>query len=352
MLTLAGLLAAVIVFPLGDSDAASFVMSLPVFLQVIISRIPDGTPIQLLMLPGILIIVAGYAFIRRGRRHFVTASGARGQLPGSDTILYLRPFDADTSPLPSLLTRESFFLLETKLWTTAWLVLRGNTRYEELLTYAFRRLGRIVTLGDPKERLPQLGASRMYAPSGRPGSSGGEEWKTVVAEQIARAKLILLHVGISSGLHWEVETVIAAADPLHVLLCINPAGKPKKRIRNILDSARRREVDATWREFREALGAFFPRGLPETLGDCRFVRFDAGWTAIPVQVTKRRLAWFVPTRPRWPGRDTIDGVLAWLLWLMIPEPLARKMARRTINFATFMVAFLGVITAIVMMATH
>jgi len=354
MLTLAGLLAIFIVIPLGDADAASYLMRFPYFLQVIISRIPDGTPPQLLMLPGALIGFAGYVSIRRGRRHLVAASSAGGQLPGPDTILYLRPFVADRSPLPSLFTLDSFIFgfFEKKPWIHSWLVLRGIARYEELIAYAFRRLGKIVTIGDPQERLPQLGAARMYAPSGRPGSSGGAEWQTVVAEQIARAKLILLHVGISPGLHWEVETVIAAADPLRVLLCINPAGKLKNRIRNSIDPARRREADATWRVFREAHGALFPRGLPETLGDCRFVRFHADWTAIPVQVTKRRLAWFVPTRPRWPGRDTLDGVLAWLLWLMIPERLARRLARRTINAATFMVALVGVVTAIVMVAIH
>jgi len=342
MTVMIGLLAMLIVCPLGVADTASYMMRLPIFLQIVISQVPDGTPLEFLMLPGELTIAAGYVLIKLGRRHLVATYGASALRSSGATLLYLRPFVADKSPLPLAVPLVFVDLFDMRYWTCGWLRLRGITRYEELIAYAFRHVGRAVTMGDPREHLPQLGASRVYC-----ASAGASEaaWKTVVAEQIAGAKLILLHVGLSAAMHWEIEKVIAIADPQRVLLCVYPPGKQKTKSKLRPYSARRAEVNTAWSQFREACGAIFPHRLPETIGDARFVKFDANWTAEPVQATMRKVAWFMPQRPSWPRQDTMDGVIAWLLWVMIPEPFARRLARRTIHVATFIVASLVVVFA-------
>ena len=268
-----GVLAVLIVLPLGDDDAVSFVMRLPTFLLILNSQVPEGTPLLFLMLPGLLTLFAGYALLKLGRRHLVATYPAGAIRASGDRLLYLRPFIADKSPIPITLPLDFFLFgfFEMRVWTFTWLVMRGITRYEELIAYAFRRVGRLVTIGDPKERLPQLGASRVYAASsGSTGSAGEAPWKTAVAEQMAGARLILLHVGISDAIRWEIEAVVALADPQPVLLCVNPPGKRKTKLRG-LDSALRAEVKAAWRQFRDACGTIFPQSLPETIGDARFV---------------------------------------------------------------------------------
>lgn len=347
MMAITGVLLFLIVLPLGSEDAASFVMRLPAFLQAAMSRIPEGTPLLVLAVPGPLTFVAGVALLKRGRRHLVATYHAGALRTRENALLYLRPFVADKSPIPYT-TPLDFWVLagffDMRVLTGMWLRLRGVSRYEEFIACAFRRLGTLVTIGDPTERLPQLGGTRVYVPSsGSTGSAGEDAWKTEVNQQMAHAKLILLHVGFSEAVRWEIERVIAVADPQHVVLCVNPLGKRKAGFRNLVDSARRAEVSAVWREFRESCGAIFPRGLPETIGDARFVKFDANWTAEPVQV-KRGLLWLTTRRPR---RDTIGGALSWLSWVMVPDRFARRLARRLINAASFFILVVAVILAII-----
>ena len=50
--------------------------------------------------------------------------------------------------------------------------------YEERLARTLRKVGPFVAVGDPTERLPLLGAARMYA--------ADEEWQETVDELTAR----------------------------------------------------------------------------------------------------------------------------------------------------------------------
>jgi hypothetical protein len=348
-----GVLLVLIVLPLGSDDAASVVSRFPVFLQNAISRIPEGTPLLVVELPGAIAFAAGVALLKRGRRYFVATYRAGLLRPSENTILYLRPFVADKTPVPYTTPLDTWVLagmFDMRVWTGLLLRLRGVTRYEEFIAYAFRRLGTLVTIGDPTEQLPQLGATRVYVPSsGSVGSVGTDAWQTEVAKQIACAKLILLHVGSSAGIRWEIERVIAVADPRRVVLCVYRPGKRKPGLRN-LDSAHRSEVKTVWKEFREAHGAIFPHGLPETIGDGRFIKFDANWTAVPLQA-KRGIIWFFPSRTGRLRRDTIDGTLVWLSWVMVPDRFARRLVRRLINFATCVIIFFAaLILAVITLA--
>jgi hypothetical protein len=335
------MLAMAMVLPLGEEYAESYFRMLPRFLQIVIAAVPEGTPLVLLMLPGGSIAMAGYLLVKRGRRHLVATYEASEPHAFKDLILYLRPFAADDSPFrfPLMLGGSFAALLDKWERTRRKLAMRGVSRYEELLAYAFRPTGSFVTIGDPKERLPLLGAARIY--SDTPGSAGSvdeEAWKTEVGRQIADARLVLLHIGISEGIRWEIERVVQVADPRRIVLCVNPAGKLKLRLR-ALNSAFRAEMRDAWAQFRAACGGAFPHGLPESIGDARFVRFDADWTARPVPPPKRKVVWFLPGRNPDVSRQTVDSALTWLTWMMVPEPFARRIARKCINFLTFLVAF-------------
>jgi hypothetical protein len=344
-----GMLRVFIVFPLGEEDSASFIYQLPVFIQVLIYQIPDGTPLILLMLPGMLILFIGYVIIKFGRRHLVVSYPASEFDNTTDTLLYLRPFVTDKLSIPYTGTLDWIILgaFDTRLWTVMWLFLHGINRYEELLAYAFRHIGKFVTIGNPKEQLPQLGALRLY--SSTTEDKGGDSWKNTVSQLIADSKLICLHVGFSDSIRWEIEAVIASADPQSVLLCVN-APRPKAKLRG-LQKVIRAEIGSAWNQFREAYGPIFPHGLPKTLGKGRFVRFNEDWGAEPVQPTKRKVAWFIPVRSSRNRPNKVESALAWLSWILVPEPFGRRFARKFINFLTFIVSLFGIIAFLVLLVS-
>ena len=348
---LVGALEMLIVFPLGEKEAESYFLKLPEFLQIIIAAIPEGTPILVLALPGGLMFMACLALVKQGRRHLVPVYDSSEPHIFREPILYLRPFVADESPAQFVrsLSRVLFPLLNKRdrTWNRLEIVER-ITRYEELLAFAFRQIGTFVAIGAPKEALPKLGAARIYTAMPDPAGSEDEEiWKIEVERQMAGARLILLHIGESEGIKWEIKRVIQLADPKRLVLCVNPPRKLRPGLRNLYNKAFRAEIQDLWGQFRNTCGAFFPHGLPEVIGDARFVRFDLEWTASLVQPTKRKLAWFIPGRPTDLSRKTIESALAWLTWMMIPESFGRKLVRNLINYITFIISFFVVIILLV-----
>ena len=326
---------------LGEDDAQTYFEKLPAVVQTIVLAIvlevPEGTPLLVLMLPGLALAVTGFNIAQRGRRHLVATFEVSEPHAFTEPILYLRPFTADVSGVRSPSIFGSMFVHLSK-WDLTWARVQwwpGVERYEELLAYAFRRVGTVVTLGDPREPLPLVGATRTYAvtPSAE-GEPDDEAWRREVGAQIENARLVLLHIGSSEGLRWEIEQVIARADPGRVVLCVNP---PPGKLTPSLYTWRRVQADAlkAWTEFREASGAAFPRGLPEAIGDTRFVRFDVDWTARLVERPQRKLFWLLPGGNPDLSRKTVEGALAWLAWMLVPESAGRRFIRRVVSQVLF-----------------
>jgi hypothetical protein len=135
----------------------------------------------------------------------------------------------------------------------------AGMRHEQVLARAFRKVGPFVAIGDPTERLPQLGAARMYADD--------DEWREVVADLTARAGVVVLHAGESEGLAWEIEHVMGLDEPERLLIALPvQAGR---------DQPTKQE---SYETFRRMFGHLFPRPLPATIGTSTFLFFEADWT--------------------------------------------------------------------------
>jgi hypothetical protein len=114
-------------------------------------------------------------------------------------VLYLRPFGEDTSAPPDrrpLSNRNvdptgAAFLLPYAL---------GKSDEEELAS-AVSQIGPFLAVGRPGERLPQLGAARLYVSS--------EEWQDTVDRLLDKACVVILRVGstMTEGFWWEVARV-------------------------------------------------------------------------------------------------------------------------------------------------
>src|SRR4051812_41304630 len=72
-----------------------------------------------------------------------------------------------------------------------------------------------------------------------------------------------------------------------------------------------------------------PEGIPGWVLSLPPIRPGLG--ASIVLPPKLKVAWFLPGGMLRARRDSIDGVVAWLSWLIVPEPVARRLARRFIT---------------------
>jgi hypothetical protein len=72
---------------------------------------------------------------------------------------------------------------------------------EQELTFMLERIGPVVAIGRPGERLPELGAARLYV--------GDDDWRRVVGEFMDNAALVVIRAGETANLWWETEEALA-----------------------------------------------------------------------------------------------------------------------------------------------
>lgn len=161
-------------------------------------------------------------------------------------VLYLRAFSIDASDVDEAAD-------------TPW----GRVmtlRDEEVLTEALRGVGPVFAVGEPGTSLPLPGASRMTLED--------HAWQARVRKLMDDSALVVLRIGFSEGVLWEVETAVATVPPERLLLFC-----PR-----YLSGSR---LDARFGDFRERTASIFPAPLPSTLMGCRFLGFEADWTPRP-----------------------------------------------------------------------
>ncbi len=205
----------------------------------------------------------GWFLFLRGRRHRVWIGH-----PSDDTrkpILFLRPF-----------TQDGVQAYVHQTMKGAWAATKTGGRYEDMIRHAFRNMGPLLAIGKPGEKLPQTGAARVYF-----SSSDEQGWKQKVGELLADSQLVLLQIGGSPGLAWEVEQAVdtLASTPTCLVLCI-----PTPRLGLLGLSSRmlrKRKRKRMYQAFRELHGSKFPKGLPEDIGCDQFICFDQDWTPRP-----------------------------------------------------------------------
>jgi hypothetical protein len=159
----------------------------------IASGSPDESPFALIAIP---FFAAGMLVHYRGRQHAAKARVEGPQSPLMDSrpdVLYLRSFQTDPStPLRQLMVG----------WTTE----------EDELAGVLRPFGDMVAIGQPGERLPVPGATRMYASQ--------SEWKRVVLATMKSAPLVVIRAGSSPGLLWEMGQAIRTLNPERLLILV------------------------------------------------------------------------------------------------------------------------------------
>ncbi len=150
-------------------------------------------------------------------------------------VVYLRPFEAD----------------------------RRERWYERRIARAVKELGPVITVGRPQEELPATPyMAREYLLE--------DEWQARVLDLIDRAQLLILSVGTSAGVVWELEQVVRLERPERLVLCLGSDAVPRIRAN--------RNAGALYRTFCERFARMFPKGLPADPRGSAFVAFARDWT--------------------------------------------------------------------------
>ena len=143
------------------------------------------------------------------------------------SVLYLRSFtaDEDLSRRPRMLGHLLWSLTE-----------------EEQLVEALREVGPVVAIGRPGERLPRLGATRIYVDD--------EDWQRRIRSWFERAILVVIHVPSNPtiGVTWELERSLIAV--------------PRSRLVLLLPKDSNALEWITWKLQEHGLTPLLPQELP------------------------------------------------------------------------------------------
>jgi hypothetical protein len=212
-----------------------------------------------------VLVLIGYGISRvggkqelRGRRHLAPVLASPRQLPDRSFVLYLRSFTDDSSRAET----------EVLMWPGPMGVILNLTAsrqtQEEQLAAALSAAGPVVALGRPGDRLPGLGACRMYVPD--------DGWRETIVDLLRRARLVVMVLGPGRNLEWELVQAVRIVPPERLALFVFMPSASYPGIRKVISRAFAREA----RQLRRQTGEdWSPPALPEYPRGVN--RLDAGW---------------------------------------------------------------------------
>lgn len=117
-------------------------------------------------------------------------------------VVYLRSFGVDDQLLVTAGGRSARL--------AGFVTYTASVSPEQEMAYIMDGIGPVVAIGKPGERLPELGAARLYV--------GDDEWRRVVGELMIDAALVVIRAGETANLWWEIEEVMARCSPERVII--------------------------------------------------------------------------------------------------------------------------------------
>jgi hypothetical protein len=148
---------------------------------------------------GIVFGIGGFgvAVLGAGLFRIARALGRSGtkrvlEVDHRQAALYLRSFDDDSVPLPTIASaRRPLFELFS---------LRGTDPFEESVAWELNSYGPVVAVGRPGRSLASLGAAREHL--------SDDTWKDQVASRMEEAGIIAIATGQTDGLAWELGQIV------------------------------------------------------------------------------------------------------------------------------------------------
>ncbi|MGW7043241.1 hypothetical protein ACWGDT_11045 [Streptomyces avermitilis] len=192
-----------------------------------ISRTTDGSSVPWwdfdLLVP--LVSASGYTLLAGarqlavlGRQHLSDIIQSPKDLQSGSYSLYLRSFEDD---LPRTALEETEYRAPGPGALLPDLNLSSRTE-EEQLAEVLKPVAPMVAVGRPGERLPLVGARRLYLPI--------DDWQDTVRDLMLRARLVVIAVGPGLGLLWELTEAVRLL-PAQRLMLLVPGRETYERFR-------------------------------------------------------------------------------------------------------------------------
>jgi len=202
-----------------------------------------------LRLVALVVFYAGLSFYNRGKRMQSMPPQALLALDHRPPVLYLRAFKDDKAAAERPLSRLLGFIV----------VFFGVPTEEEQLAEAMNDIGPMIAIGKPGEKLPELGASRIYV--------SDADWQSQVRALMAGARLVVLRAANTDGFWWEMKQAPKYIAPERVMFLL-PFKKDE------------------YEKFCKRAHGLLPRSLPDYEGAANLVGsqlramlyFDRDWT--------------------------------------------------------------------------
>jgi TM2 domain-containing membrane protein YozV len=159
------------------------------------------------LLGMIAVIRFGVLFLRTGWKYdTLTADQARARDP-RPPVIYLRSFHQDDELLPVAGGRLRRIWQSIAPFVIQYTAVAGP---EQELAMILHRLGPVIAIGKPGERLPELGAARLYV--------GNDRWRSTVDDLLKEAGLVLIRAGTTPSLWWEIEETMKLVPRERILI--------------------------------------------------------------------------------------------------------------------------------------
>jgi hypothetical protein len=128
------------------------------------------------------------------------------------------------------------------------------------------------------------GAARLYL--------NDDQWRETVSQLMESAQLVIIQVGTTVGIRWEIASAVERLSPDRILLSLaplklnrwkEPSLTPKQRLFSRLPAI----SPSGYQAFRASMGGIFPAGLPHNVADAQFIRFMSDWEPQLIRVHER-----------------------------------------------------------------
>ena len=222
-------------------------------------------------------VIADYR-IRRSRVHDVLDGAS------SPPILLLRSFEHDdeiVKHFPVWFSPQTWSTLSRPRQLARQLSNWHRFTFETLLSRACKNEGPVVGIGEPGEIVPSSGMFTEYY--------DGAGWEERVRVLMSQAQLVVFRAGTSNGLLRELRSAVEDVEPERVLIFI---GRSEHRLHPVVAAlgwyrSNSTERERFYRKFASISGPYFPRGLPPSIGNHKFIRFESDWTPVLISQKSR-----------------------------------------------------------------
>ena len=248
----------------------------------------------------IALAVAAYVFCfiawrlwRRSRQHDSLSADEAMALDPRPPVLYLRSFQDDGVSMFAEASTPARRLLKALSLPTS----------EEYTATILARIGPLIAIGKPDEPLPELGAARLYV--------AHDQWQRKVTELMQRAALVVVRVGASPGVLWEIEQALSMLPRQRLVLTVLGGTAVAPELVTRLTPVLGTTLAAVWPEPHLGWRTLLSLRTSRRIGGLVCFNADGKASAVPVQMGiagSNQWSWlrmnFFMHHWNWPGKTS------------------------------------------------